>query len=176
MTDERDPRRPAASTGALGGAANEQGSQLRASVGALCAAGLPNGMQLSALGMRGVAQVPKTIVAEGDGPVDDPQVGCISGARVLIQVKLSAGLGAAAGAPIDEAVRQFMPRPPPVWATTIASSWRSLSPPGHCSTWRPFWPDTASSSTGRRRQRRQRRWPGWGRSPPVTATSTRCHA
>lgn len=108
MTDERDLRRTAASTGALGGAANEQGSQLRASVGALCAAGLLNGTQLSALGMRGVDQVPKTIVAEGDGPVDDLQIGCISGARVLIQVKLSAGLGLAAGAPIDEAVRQFM--------------------------------------------------------------------
>src|SRR6476620_4240976 len=80
-----------ASRGALGGAADERGGDLRASVAAWV---VPFGLAGRPLPIGELAQddssVPTAVRLETDAPVDDIQVDLRGGGRVLIQVKSSA--------------------------------------------------------------------------------------
>jgi len=83
-----DPPSNAASRGALGGAADELGGDLRASVAAWAVsfglAGRP--LPLGEL-PQDESSVPTAVRLETDAPVDDIQVDLRGGGRVLIQVK-----------------------------------------------------------------------------------------
>ncbi|HEX3680306.1 MAG TPA: NACHT domain-containing protein, partial [Galbitalea sp.] len=105
---EAAPSAPArAAAGALGGAANEAGSYLRARVGALLALTIMEGTAVTRAGLALPDARGTSISAETDDPVDDLVVDLAAGGRIFIQVKLQAGLGLAKGSATDKAVKQF---------------------------------------------------------------------
>ena len=97
-----------ASAGALGGAADEAGSEYRARVGALLATAV---FRRSLLADLGLGAIPTSAAAllqvESDDPVDDLVVHMTDGARVYVQAKLSAGLTTSSNSPFIAALNQF---------------------------------------------------------------------
>ena len=97
-----------ASAGALGGAADEAGSEYRARVGALLATAV---LRRSPLADLGLGAMPTSAAAllqvESDDPVDDLVVHTTDGARVYVQAKTSAGLTTSPSSPFITALNQF---------------------------------------------------------------------
>ncbi len=79
--------------GSVGGSANEQGSEFRGLVGAIIAGAILTDSTLSSMGLEDLDLHPAFIIAEADGYVDDLVTGEAPGRRILIQAKLSTGLG-----------------------------------------------------------------------------------
>lgn len=96
------------SSGALGGAAAEAGSEYRARVGALVATAV---LRQSTLAELGLAEMPNSaatlLQVESDDPVDDLVVHMVDGAKVYIQAKTTAGLSTAPTSPFIAALDQF---------------------------------------------------------------------
>src|SRR5437870_2902529 len=103
-----------ARSGPVGGAANEQGSLLRANLAAFFASyGLAR-MSVQLDGEDGPGGVPVTVRCEVDEPVDDlmvevePEIGGADRRRILIQVKQRLDLGFGAGKPMAKVLDQWI--------------------------------------------------------------------
>jgi hypothetical protein len=91
---------------AIGGAADEQGSEFRARCAAwLACAGL-RGAAVDGMGVESASAVPIAVDLEVDDVPDDIVVTFLNGARARIQVKLRCGLGPS-DRPFNEALKQF---------------------------------------------------------------------
>jgi NACHT domain len=99
-----DPGR--ASRGALGGANNELGSELRARIGALLAATIISQVPLTSVGCP-VPFVGLTIAAESDESVDDLVVRLDGGGKAFLQVKRSAKMDDRPKSALVRAIKQF---------------------------------------------------------------------
>ncbi len=96
-----------ASRGAIGGSANERGSEFRGLIGAGLAQAILSGARLCDVGVSGLLMRPTLLAVESDDDVDDLVVTDDAGARVFFQAKLEAGLGQDRRAPMGKAVSQF---------------------------------------------------------------------
>lgn len=96
-----------ASQGAVGGSANERGSEFRGLVGAGLAEAILSGARLCDVGVSDLLMRPTLLAVESDDDVDDLVVTDEAGARIFFQAKLEAGLGQDPSAPMGKAVRQF---------------------------------------------------------------------
>jgi NACHT domain len=99
--------RPAASRGALGGAAGELGSEFRALVGAIFATAILADVRLADVGLAELQMRPTILIVEGDEPVDDLIVRDCRGRRVMTQAKVSVGLALDPRTPTAKAFKQF---------------------------------------------------------------------